>query len=85
MRRQCALKVLCRHGVRETIALAKKDHSKLNMNYLIDCLPDDAIPRQLREDYLKMEGLNSAVEKVFFNFLRPLNVNIAGIEYVMVG
>ena len=80
-----SLKVLCRHAVREAIALAKKDHSKLNMNYLIDCLPDDAIPRHLREDYLKMERLNSAVEKVFFNFLRPLNVNIAGIEYVMVG
>ena len=64
MRNAPSLQVLSRRVIRESIVKATQDNSIKNMNTLIDGIADDALPRHLKQSFLKMSGLHKIVERV---------------------
>ena len=63
-----SLKLLSRHAVRKSIAEAKNNKLKRNMNSLIDSFPEDSMPRHLKQKYLKMSETHKAVSNVEAEF-----------------
>ena len=63
-----SLKLLSRHAVRKSITEAKNNKLKRNMNSLIDCFPEDSMPRHLKQKYLKMSETHKAVSNVEAEF-----------------
>ena len=59
-----SLKVLSRRAVRKSLAVACRSHNKMNMNSLIDRIPNDCLPRHLKEDFLKLIDFNVTVHRI---------------------
>ena len=59
-----SLKLLSRRAVRESISGAKKCNLKRNMNSLIDSFPEDSMPQNLKQKFLKMSETHKTVSKV---------------------